>query len=65
MSNRHCPFCGSEDIHSVYNCDVKNLVFDNSWALQCMSCGASTGWCATIFDAEAAWNRRVEDGTDT
>ncbi|MCR5728283.1 MAG: Lar family restriction alleviation protein [Lachnospiraceae bacterium] len=54
-----CPFCGSKDIRVIDRIDVSSGI-RTFYHLKCKKCGASTDEFRSQFDADVAWNQRVQ-----
>ena len=69
MTIKHCPFCGSNDVHMYAGYDdyrdlFKEEYIDRNIHVVCKNCGAWTDYFDTEDDAANAWNRRAQDERD-
>jgi len=53
----HCPFCG----YSAHRESVRDWLLwgRKYWYIECNYCFATTNFCKTLTEAEAAWNERT------
>ena len=62
-----CPFCGGRAHNSLHMTDAwrrKDGWHDTKalFYIMCDDCGCRVEYCERMEDAEAAWNRRANDG---
>ena len=57
MTHESCPFCGSTDLAPMKNC--KSDIY--GYYIECIDCGARTGFWATEAVAWWLWDMRYKE----